>query len=352
MADRADDDLVGVGERVGELVLEDRAPRGRRARLEDGDQPPAAVAPAQRAQRLAHRRRVVREVVDDGDALGDAAQLLAAAHAGEAAQAAADLLGGQAERRRRPRSPRARWRGCARPASPVSKTPKRLAAARDLEQRAPARRAWRWRARSSRPARRDARRRARRSVSTLQRGAPWRPRARPANRRRRRSRPSAGISATNLRERRLDRVERREDVDVVELDRGEDRGLAAGSAGTSSPCRRTRCRTRRPRRRTGRPCRGASRGRSSTGTPPTRKLGSRPASVSTNDASDEVVVLPCVPATTIECMPREEQLLEQRRERGQLEAALLRRLDLDVVLGLRRCRRRPRRAPSRGSAAP
>src|SRR5205809_1010055 len=59
------------------------------------------VSPAtatERAQGLAHRRRVMGEVVDHGDALGDAAHLLAPAHAAEAAHAAADLVDGEPER--------------------------------------------------------------------------------------------------------------------------------------------------------------------------------------------------------------------------------------------------------------
>ena len=39
-ATAAPDDLVGHGERVGEVLLKDGAPAGRRARLEDGDELP------------------------------------------------------------------------------------------------------------------------------------------------------------------------------------------------------------------------------------------------------------------------------------------------------------------------
>ena len=42
---------------------------------------------------------------------------------------------------------------------------------------------------------------------------------------------------------------------------------------------------------------------SATGTPPTNSDGSRPASSRMCASSEVVVVLPCVPATTIECLP-------------------------------------------------
>ena len=77
---------------------------GRRARLERGDQLARAVAPLERQHRLADRRRVVREVVDHGHAARDAAHLLPAPHAQEAAH-------------RRARSPAARRPGRTRPRS-------------------------------------------------------------------------------------------------------------------------------------------------------------------------------------------------------------------------------------------
>ena len=73
---------------------------GGRARLEDGDQLARAVAPRSASERLADRRRVMREVVDHGHALRDAAHLLPPPHADEAPHAAA-------------RSPAARAPGCA-----------------------------------------------------------------------------------------------------------------------------------------------------------------------------------------------------------------------------------------------
>ena len=87
----ADDHLVGVRERVGELVLERLAPARRRARLVDRDQAALREPLAQRLQRLAHRRRMMRVVVEHGDAAGDAAQLLATPHAREARDAALDV---------------------------------------------------------------------------------------------------------------------------------------------------------------------------------------------------------------------------------------------------------------------
>src|SRR6185295_18510076 len=63
-----DVDLVRGQERAREVVLEDARARGVRARLEDGDEPPAPAEPAQRFERGAHRGGMVREVVVDRDA--------------------------------------------------------------------------------------------------------------------------------------------------------------------------------------------------------------------------------------------------------------------------------------------
>ena len=60
--------LVGRGERVDELALEDPPPAGVRARLEHGAQAAAGIAQPQRGQRPGDRRRMVREVVDHRDA--------------------------------------------------------------------------------------------------------------------------------------------------------------------------------------------------------------------------------------------------------------------------------------------
>ena len=61
------------------------------------------------------------------------------------------------------------------------------------------------------------------------------------------SRPSARDQRDELLERVAHRVERRKDVDVIELDAGQDRGARPVVQRTWGPCRRTRCRTRRPR---------------------------------------------------------------------------------------------------------
>ena len=98
--ERRQHDLVGDRQRVGEVVLEDVAPAGRRARLERRDQLAGPVAALEREHRLADRRRVVREVVDDGDALRDAAHLLPPLHALEPARRARDRLQVDAQARR------------------------------------------------------------------------------------------------------------------------------------------------------------------------------------------------------------------------------------------------------------
>ena len=87
--------------------------------------------------------------------------------------------------------------------------------------------------------------------------------------------------------------------------RGRTRGCRrrrcpAGTSGTSRSCRRTRCRTRRPRSRSRARRRAGSCRRSCAAMPPTSTLGSRPPAVSSQPVSAVVVVLPCVPAITIE----------------------------------------------------
>ena len=79
------------------LVLVDLAHRRVAARLEHSDEPPARILRRHRRDRLAHGRRVVREVVDHGDAARLSAQLLPALHSAEGAEARRDLLRSQAE---------------------------------------------------------------------------------------------------------------------------------------------------------------------------------------------------------------------------------------------------------------
>jgi len=74
---------VGRRERLGERILEHAPPRRVRARLEERPDAPAGVAAAQRRERTRDRGRVVREVVDHGDAAALGDHLLAALHSAE-----------------------------------------------------------------------------------------------------------------------------------------------------------------------------------------------------------------------------------------------------------------------------
>jgi hypothetical protein len=73
--DRSEDDLIGEREALHQLGLEDVAAKSIRARLENRPETPSGIRGAQRAQSFANRRRVVREVVDDGDTVDLSANL-------------------------------------------------------------------------------------------------------------------------------------------------------------------------------------------------------------------------------------------------------------------------------------
>ena len=84
-----------------------------------------------------------------------------------------------------------------------------------------------------------------------------------------------------------------------------------------------------------------------SGTPPIRNDGiAARRRASTCASSDEVVVLPCVPATTSERVPGQEQLREQRRERVERNAARAGGQHLDVVLAADVADHDARRAPT------
>ena len=78
-----DEDAIGRGERHGQVLLEDGAARGVAARLEKRPEPPVGELLPQAEQRLAHRGRVMAEVVDHGNAAHFPADFLATLHAGE-----------------------------------------------------------------------------------------------------------------------------------------------------------------------------------------------------------------------------------------------------------------------------
>ena len=90
---RCDNDFVGGAERGGKCFLKD-APAGRGGtRLEDRPDPAIRIAAPQRGQRLEHSRRVVGEVIQDGDAASDADHLQPPLDSLERAQSPRHLVG-------------------------------------------------------------------------------------------------------------------------------------------------------------------------------------------------------------------------------------------------------------------
>lgn len=92
VGDGGDDGEVGEGERFGEFVLEDGAAGGVRARFEEDPEAGAGVALAEALDGEADGGGVVGEVVDDFDAVGFAAEFLAAGDAFEGGEAGADFI--------------------------------------------------------------------------------------------------------------------------------------------------------------------------------------------------------------------------------------------------------------------
>ena len=265
-----------------QLVLHHAELHRVRSRLEHGEDARAATR-AQARRASLDRGRVVREIVVDGDAAHDAAHFHAALHACETRERF------DRARRRHAAVPRGRdggervrtvviavsaqrTRPCARPCQ-IHVEAAVLAA----------------RARSSR------RRASKRSTGVQHPRASTRASASSA--------PFATMSAARrqgaheVMELRLDRGEIGKDVGVIELEVVEDRGARAGSAGTSSACRRTRCRTRRPRsrRKASRPCRADT--PKFCGTPPIEESRAEPRGLEDPREHRVVVVLPWVPAT-------------------------------------------------------
>jgi hypothetical protein len=69
---RPERDAVRARKGRPEGVLKDAAAGGVRARLEERPEPPSGIARSERGERAFDGRRVVREVVDDGDAASSA----------------------------------------------------------------------------------------------------------------------------------------------------------------------------------------------------------------------------------------------------------------------------------------
>src|SRR3954452_19864534 len=92
-----DDDFVRRGEGAGEIVLEHATARGGGTRLEDGPDSRLRVCRPQTGKRLGDRRRMMREIVVNRDAVGDADDLQPPLDAGEGAQAAGDPLRADAD---------------------------------------------------------------------------------------------------------------------------------------------------------------------------------------------------------------------------------------------------------------
>ena len=161
-----------------------------------------------------------------------------------------------------------------------------------------------------------------------------------------------GDQRHELSERGVHRLFVAEDVGVVELDRGEERDLAGGSAGTSIPCRRTPCRTRRLRRRTRRPRRaartaGSSAERRRSGTRGRARRPAAPAPATKRWSSCRASRRR--PGSAAPPAPRRRGTAS-RTARGTTRAGSSAPARPGPRRGPcgRRCRRRPRRAPIRG----
>jgi hypothetical protein len=87
-----DDGEIGEREGLGEFVLEHGAAGGVGARFEEDPQPRVRMALAQALHREADGGGVVREVVDHLDAVGLAAEFLAAGDAVEGLKPGADFI--------------------------------------------------------------------------------------------------------------------------------------------------------------------------------------------------------------------------------------------------------------------
>src|SRR5579859_7629067 len=81
-----EDDLVSKREAVDEFALEDVAAEGVAARLENGPEAAGRIGRTQGAEGFADRSGVVREVVDDRDAVDFSANLEAAANRAKGGQ--------------------------------------------------------------------------------------------------------------------------------------------------------------------------------------------------------------------------------------------------------------------------
>jgi len=87
-----DDDRIGIGKGAGQLVLENVAASCIGARFENGPDFLLRIFDAQGAQGLADSSGVVAEIVEDGDAAGDAADFHAAFDAFESVKGGLDLM--------------------------------------------------------------------------------------------------------------------------------------------------------------------------------------------------------------------------------------------------------------------
>ncbi len=296
--DGRDDHFVCAGERAREVVLEHPPARRRRARLEHRPDAGVRVRRAQAGQRLGDRGRMVREVVVHRDAVRRADHLEPPLDAGERPQPLGDALGADAhlgrDGDRRERVAHVVRADAA--AARSRRTARRRAARRSASRRRPAR--------GRAPA--SPRPRRARTSATRERAAATRSRARglsaPTT-----SRPRRGTRLTSRRNASDHGVEVGVDVRVVELDVVDDgdvrqvlqelRRLVEERAVVLVALDHEVAPLPHPvaRRRARRSCaRCRRRARSDR----------RRRAVSSHPVSDVVVVLPCVPAMTIERAPQ------------------------------------------------
>src|SRR5687768_15320665 len=97
--DRRDDDFVGAAKGPRKIILKHATARRGGARFEDGPDAAFRVAIPQRRKRLVHRRRMVREVVENRHAARDADRFEPALDAGERPEPLGKLCRSESERR-------------------------------------------------------------------------------------------------------------------------------------------------------------------------------------------------------------------------------------------------------------
>ena len=87
-----DDHTIGLGKSFDKILLKRGPPAGGRAWFKDRPEPTTVIPGAQGGERFTNRRRMVREIVNEGDLPDDSADFLTALHPREGLHALADIV--------------------------------------------------------------------------------------------------------------------------------------------------------------------------------------------------------------------------------------------------------------------